>query len=322
MIYYQQHIGDYLTETAHLTVLEDGSYRRMIDRYFTTEAPLAADEVALFRLLRARSDDEKDAVRVILQEFFIPVSEGWRHKRCEDEIAAYRERSAKSADAANRRWNKGAGAGQLDEAAAAVAASPPRQGDLIAALTPLPVDLAAEAMELGKSVADVAQVAPMAPNLPVVAAKNALILLSMPPHCAGIAEPMPTIYHLPLTHLPLTLNQQTRSKAEAASATRLPPGWQPSDEDIAFCQSNRPDLNPHRIADQFRDYWIAQPGVAARKTNWPAVWRNWVRKERGASQGRGSPPLLPMDVAAAQQAASDEARWLLFGDDDSGVIDG
>ena len=31
MNYYSHHIGDYLTATAHLTLLEHGAYRRLID---------------------------------------------------------------------------------------------------------------------------------------------------------------------------------------------------------------------------------------------------------------------------------------------------
>lgn len=30
--------------------------------------------------------------------------------------------------------------------------------------------------------------------------------------------------------------------------------------------------------DKFRDYWAAQPGQKGVKTDWPATWRNWVRR--------------------------------------------
>ena len=29
---------------------------------------------------------------------------------------------------------------------------------------------------------------------------------------------------------------------------------------------------------RFRDYWIAQPGQKGVKTDWPATWRNWIRR--------------------------------------------
>lgn len=110
MNYYSHHIGDYLTATAHLSILEDGVYRRLMDRYYTTEQALPSDEVLLFRLLRARSDDEKDAVRVVLNEFFY-LSDGlWRHKRCDVEIAAYKAKSEKAIKSAEKRWKPNADA--------------------------------------------------------------------------------------------------------------------------------------------------------------------------------------------------------------------
>lgn len=30
--------------------------------------------------------------------------------------------------------------------------------------------------------------------------------------------------------------------------------------------------------EKFRDYWAAQPGQKGVKTDWPATWRNWVRR--------------------------------------------
>lgn len=110
MNYYSHHIGDYLVDTAHLSILEDGVYRRLMDRYYTTEQAITADEQALFRVLRARTEDEKDAVRVVLAEFFVLTDAGWTHKRCESEIAAYKAKSEKAKESANQRWNKGSNA--------------------------------------------------------------------------------------------------------------------------------------------------------------------------------------------------------------------
>lgn len=63
-------------------------------------------------------------------------------------------------------------------------------------------------------------------------------------------------------------------------ASRLPDSWSPTDEQIAFCRTERPDLNPKDVAARFRDYWIAKAGKDGRKANWEATWRNWVRNER------------------------------------------
>jgi len=44
-----------------------------------------------------------------------------------------------------------------------------------------------------------------------------------------------------------------------------------------FCVEQRPELNPAKTFDQFKDYWIAQAGQKGVKLDWFATWRNWVR---------------------------------------------
>jgi len=76
-----------------------------------------------------------------------------------------------------------------------------------------------------------------------------------------------------------------------ARASRLPSDWKPSDKDIAYCREQRPELDPERVAENFRDYWHAKAGVDARKADWPATWRTWVRNERSQTSAR--PASLP-----------------------------
>lgn len=67
--------------------------------------------------------------------------------------------------------------------------------------------------------------------------------------------------------------------------SRMPADWTPDDVGIQFCKTERPDLDPAKTADRFRDYWLAQPGAKGVKLDWTATWRNWVRNEtRSASQ--------------------------------------
>lgn len=91
MNYYEHHLGDYLRDTAHLSMLEDGAYRRLIDAYYIREAPLPAELRDVFRLVRAQSKQDREAVEVVLREFFTQTPDGWRHGRCEREIASYLE---------------------------------------------------------------------------------------------------------------------------------------------------------------------------------------------------------------------------------------
>lgn len=87
MNYYQHHIGDYLTRTAHLTLLEHGAYRRLIDVYYSTEMPLPEDTKQVYRLVMARTKEEKEAVDSVLAEFFELADDGFHQHRCDHEIA-------------------------------------------------------------------------------------------------------------------------------------------------------------------------------------------------------------------------------------------
>lgn len=87
MNYYSHHIGDYLSATAHLTLLEHGAYRRLIDVYYIHESPLPADKRQVYRLVGARTKEEKEAIDSVLEEFFEPSPDGWHQGRCEHEIA-------------------------------------------------------------------------------------------------------------------------------------------------------------------------------------------------------------------------------------------
>jgi uncharacterized protein YdaU (DUF1376 family) len=88
--FYEHHINDYDEATAHLTAVEDGIYSRMIRKYFAKEQPLTGDVPALQRLMRARNDEEKQAVVDILAEFFTLEEDGCYHqKTCDEVLATY-----------------------------------------------------------------------------------------------------------------------------------------------------------------------------------------------------------------------------------------
>jgi uncharacterized protein YdaU (DUF1376 family) len=107
-----------------------------------------------------------------------------------------------------------------------------------------------------------------------------------------------------------------KSKAGAtASGSRLPEDWKPSLADVEYCKTERPDLQPSKVAQNFYDYWIAIPGAKGRKLDWSATWRTWVRKETAASAGRQpgvvaqfAPKLTQVEINAKNNA---EAKRLL-----------
>lgn len=92
MHHYPFHPGDYMLATAHLTLEEDATYRRALDHYYDTEAPLAFDKQTLSKRLRV----SEQTLSNVLAEFFIETPEGWRHKRCDAEIARYKAKSEKA----------------------------------------------------------------------------------------------------------------------------------------------------------------------------------------------------------------------------------
>jgi len=92
--YYPFHLGDYASHTAHLEPLEDLAYRRMLDLYYRTEKPLPSDMREVARLIRMR--DEDDAIDGVLAEFFTLTDDGWRHTRCDEEIARMQDKQAKA----------------------------------------------------------------------------------------------------------------------------------------------------------------------------------------------------------------------------------
>ena len=104
MNYYERHIGDYLKATAHLSLLEHGIYGRLLDVYYTRESAIPAAQVE--RLIGARSEEERAALAIVLEEFFQVDGDLLRHGRCDREIAKFQDKQRKAAASANARWSK------------------------------------------------------------------------------------------------------------------------------------------------------------------------------------------------------------------------
>ena len=106
MHYYPKNIGDYRRDTMNLSLLEHGVYTTLIDHYTLNEEPISLDHLDVCWTIGARTDNEKTAVCLILSKFFIKTDEGYRHKRCDEEIAKYHAKSDKAKESVNKRWNK------------------------------------------------------------------------------------------------------------------------------------------------------------------------------------------------------------------------
>jgi len=86
------------------------------------------------------------------------------------------------------------------------------------------------------------------------------------------------------------------ARSKPARASRLSEDWKPSADDRGYARNLRfSDARIDGIAENFRDYWVAKAGEAARKTNWELTWRSWIRREaeriprarRGSGPSRG-----------------------------------
>lgn len=92
MNYYERYCGDYQRDTAHLSLAEHGAYTMLLDTYFSVEKPLPQEWPSLYRVCRAMTRIEQQAVKTVAEQFF-PVSEidGLRHnQRADREIAKAR----------------------------------------------------------------------------------------------------------------------------------------------------------------------------------------------------------------------------------------
>ena len=99
----------------------------------------------------------------------------------------------------------------------------------------------------------------------------------------------PTDVELP-TPTPTPIKRE-RAAQPAGRGQRLPPEWTPEPIHMAFAEGL--GLRNGKAAaelEKFRDYWAAQPGQKGVKTDWPATWRNWVRRATEATAAAGSAP--------------------------------
>ena len=108
MNFYKHFIGDYQRDTMHLTMQQDGAYRRLLDACYATERCLPKEKETCYRLARAFNKEERDAVDFILDQFFPVGEDGLRYnKRAIREVGAARLLSEKARQASLSRESYG-----------------------------------------------------------------------------------------------------------------------------------------------------------------------------------------------------------------------
>jgi len=79
-----------------------------------------------------------------------------------------------------------------------------------------------------------------------------------------------------------TDTEQIQKRVNNKRGSRLAQDWFLSKSMGDWATKERPDLDVRQVAEQFKDYWIAQPGQKGVKLDWDATWRNWVRNTKAA----------------------------------------
>ena len=203
MHYYKFNIADYRKDTGHLSTIEHGIYRQLIDWYYLDEQPIPSETQLVSRRLRLGSEEIK-FLENVLSDFFVLDKTGYKHKRIEVEIKDYHEQAEK-----NQRNGK---------------------------------------------------------------------LGGRPKKTQSVISGIPDDSQNNLNHKPLTINHKPIKENKRGS--RLTQDWFLTKSMGDWALQERPDIDVRQVAEQFKDYWIAQPGQKGAKLDWDATWRNWVRNTK------------------------------------------
>ena len=90
MHFYPFNIKDWALHTAHLSLEEEGAYRRLLDMYYDTEQPIPEETQLVIRRLRLGSYVSE--VEQVLSEFFDLEDDGYHNSRADIEISDYQNR--------------------------------------------------------------------------------------------------------------------------------------------------------------------------------------------------------------------------------------
>ncbi|CAB4133846.1 Protein of unknown function DUF1376 [uncultured Caudovirales phage] len=95
MHYYQFNIADYRADTAHLSIIEHGIYRQLMDWYYLDEKPIPKETQVVMRRLSLGSDQVHYLTNV-LNDFFLLTDSGYFHNRIAIELERYQVQFAKN----------------------------------------------------------------------------------------------------------------------------------------------------------------------------------------------------------------------------------
>jgi uncharacterized protein YdaU (DUF1376 family) len=102
--YFPFYTGDYYRDTRHLSMLQHGAYRQLLDHCWDQKGPIPLDAEKCYRICGAVSKEEQEAVRGVISEFFVRMEDGHYNKRVQQEIERAAALSGKRSGAAHERW--------------------------------------------------------------------------------------------------------------------------------------------------------------------------------------------------------------------------
>jgi hypothetical protein len=82
-----------------------------------------------------------------------------------------------------------------------------------------------------------------------------------------------------------TTSSLVADKPRPTRGTRLPDDFSVSPEMVEWARTECPDVDGKRETERFGDYWRAISGAKGVKTDWPATWRNWMRRAQDNAPG-------------------------------------
>ena len=110
------------------------------------------------------------------------------------------------------------------------------------------------------------------------------------------------------------------SASTKQNGTRLPENWVLPKAWGEWALNERPDLQAddvRRIADAFKDHWLANANQAkSKKSDWQAAWRNWVRNQKSAATK------FPQKASVVNQTMENAARAkaMIFGGEENATV--
>jgi uncharacterized protein YdaU (DUF1376 family) len=103
--FFRLFIDDYLRDAEELSLLQHGAYLRLMLWYYGRAKAIPNDLPRVYARCGAASREEKAAVESVLADFFALEEGVWTHKRIDEELKHWTQRSAAAQQSSKLRWS-------------------------------------------------------------------------------------------------------------------------------------------------------------------------------------------------------------------------